>query len=124
MKRENVLTSMDEELCGHSPITDEECKLLHRMQKMQLPQISFRPPATLKDAVDFLIMASHPVGEPESKIEIVIQPAQSGAASPTLPMISASDISFYEMAKLVSECVGYKMEIRGNKIYFRELPSK
>ena len=41
---ENVLTSTDEELCGHSPITDEERKLLHRMQEMRLPQISFRPP--------------------------------------------------------------------------------
>ena len=69
------------------------------------------------------------VGEPEAKIEIVIQPAQSGTASPVLPEMSASDISFYETAKLVSVCVGYKMEIRGNKIYFREitgceLPSK
>ena len=111
----------DEELCGHSPITEEERKLLHQMQEMRLPQISFRPPATLKDAVDFLIMASHPVGEPEATIEIVIQPAQSGTASPVLPEISASDISFYEAAQLVSACVGYKMEIRGNKIYFREI---
>ena len=111
----------DEELCGHSPITDEERKLLHRMQEMRLPQISFRPPATLKDAVDFLIMASHPVGEPEAKIEIITQPAQSGTASPVLPEISAADISLYETAKLVSACVGYKMEIRGNKIYFREI---
>ena len=111
----------DEELCGHSPITDEERKLLRRMLEMRLPQISFRPPATLKDAVDFLIMASHPVGEPETKIEIVIQPAQSGAASPALPEISASDISLYETAQLVSTCVGYKMEIRGNKVYFQEM---
>ena len=111
----------EEELCGHSPVTDEERKLLRRMREMRLPQISFRPPATLKDAVDFLIMASHPVGEPEAMIEIVIQPAQSGTASPLLPVISGSDISFYETAKLVSECVGYKMEIRGNKIYFREM---
>ena len=88
---------------------------------MRLPQTSFRPPATLKDAVDFLMLASHPVGEPEAKIEIVIQPAQSGAASPVLPELSASDISLYEMAKLVSECVGYKMEIRGDKVYFREI---
>ena len=95
--------------------------MLHQMQEMRLPQVSFRPPATLKDAVDFLIMTSHPVGEPEAKIEIVIQPAQSGTASPVLPEISASDISFYEMAQLVSECVGYKMEIRGDKVYFREI---
>ena len=111
----------DEELCGHSPITEEERKLLHQMQEMKLPRISFRPPATLKDAVDFLMVSSHPVGEPEAKIEVVIQPAQSGTASPVLPEMSASDISFYETAKLVSECVGYKMEIRGNKIYFREI---
>ena len=117
----SVDAKIEEELCGHSPITDEERKLLHRMQEMRLPQISFRPPATLKDAVDFLMVSSHPGGEPEAKIEIVIQPAQSGAASPVLPEMSASDISFYEMAKLVSECVGYKMEIRGNKIYFREI---
>ena len=111
----------DEELCGHSPVTDEERKLLRRMLEMRLPQILFRPPATLKDAVEFLMVSSHPVGEPEAKIEIVIQPAQSGAASPVLPEMSASDIFFYETAKLVSECVGYKMEIRGNKIYFREM---
>ena len=61
----SVDAKIEEELCGHSPITDEERKLLHRMREIRLPQISFRPPATLKDAVDFLMVSSHPGGEPE-----------------------------------------------------------
>lgn len=117
--------------------------ILNRMKEMRLPSISFKPPATIVDAVEYLRQASRDFDSPaipfdmrgfniELKMKGEITKglgADEGFGAdeenekpgslvgvPVIPQISATDISFYEALNLVCECVEYRFEITDGTI--------
>ena len=107
-------------LCGHGSVSDEERELLHRMRETRLATMSFRPPATLKDVVEFFRSASAPVGERDEAIDIRVEAVTDAYATQPIPELSAWDISFYDAIRLIAECVGFKLEIRGTQVVIKE----
>ena len=131
---------------GEDPERSAEQNIIERMKSMRLPTISFKPPATIIDAVEFFRGASKDYDNPEIPLEkrgfnfVLKTPealtSNSGAAAddgddsfsatsedeavsngqagvPVIPMITASDVSFYEALKLVCDSVGYKFKVQG-----------
>ena len=120
-----------------------EQSIIKRMKEMRLPAISFKPPATIIDAVEYFRSASKDFDRPDIPIEkrgfnfVLKTPEavrmQQGAGDdsddfsdsadadegsgplgvPVIPMITASDISFYDALKLVCESVEYKFTVQG-----------
>ena len=122
---------------GEDSERTQELEIERRMKAMRLPTISFRPPATIMDAVDFFTQASKDYDRPDLPVEkrgfnFVLRTPQGslkqaaggedddfgdGAAAASgldpIPTITASDITFYEALKLVCDSVNYKFIIRG-----------
>lgn len=117
--------------------------ILDRMKEMRLPSISFKPPATIVDAVEYLRQASRDFDSPAIpfdkrgfNIELKMKgDATQGFGSdegfgadeenetsvsligvPVIPQITATDISFYDALNLVCECVDYRFEIANGTI--------
>ena len=122
-----------------------EQQIIQRMKAMRLPAISFKPPATIIDAVEYFRGASKDFDDPARPIEqrgfnfVLKTPEavrmQAAAPSedaddfsdtgsedaggggplgvPVIPMITASDITFYDALKLVCESVEYKFLVQG-----------
>ena len=123
-----------------------EQTIIQRMKEMRLPAISFKPPATIIDAVEYFRGASKDFDRPEIPLEqrgfnfvlktpeAVRMKEAAGASEdaddfsdtgsddaaaagpigvPVIPMITASDISFYDALKLVCESVEYKFSVQG-----------
>ena len=123
-----------------------EQTIVQRMKEMRLPAISFKPPATIIDAVEYFRGASKDFDRPEIPLEQrgfnfvlktpeAVRMQDSAAPSedaddfsdtgsddaagngpigvPVIPMITASDISFYDALKLVCESVEYKFTVQG-----------
>ena len=124
-----------------------EQSIIQRMKEMRLPAISFKPPATIIDAVEYFRGASKDFDRPEIPLEQrgfnfvlktpeAVRMQASAAASedaddfsdtgseddsagggplgvPVIPMITASDITFYDALKLVCESVEYKFTVQG-----------
>ncbi len=63
MKGQTVTTNLD-----NDPERTREQMILKRMHEMMLPEITFKPPATLNDAVNFFIEASRDYDRPELPI--------------------------------------------------------
>ena len=99
----------------------QEQEILSRMKKMRFPHVAFKPPATIIDAVDFFRSASKDYDDPDLPPEkrgfnfvLKVPQGQNGEAEfPPVPTITATDISFYEMLKLVSDSVDYGFKVRG-----------
>lgn len=91
-----------------------------RMREIRLPAISFKPPATIVDAVDFFRAVSREYDRPDIPMEKrglcfvlkIPDDTQLTELAP-IPTITASDITFYEALKLVCDSVDYKFIIRG-----------
>ena len=128
---------------GEDPERSQEQEIEKRMKEMRLPTISFKPPATIMDAVEFFRQASVDYDRPDIPAEkrgfnFVLktpQPLKSAQAqsessddftanaeedsdAPSnglapIPTITASDISFHEALKLVCDSVEYKFIVRG-----------
>ena len=128
---------------GEDPERTMEQDIERRMKEMRLPTISFKPPATIIDAVDFFRGASRDYDRPDIPIEkrgfnFVLKTPQGAIkqAAPAeeesdefssdegqeksgtggldpIPTITASDITFYEALKLVCDSVDYKFIVRG-----------
>lgn len=119
-----------------------EQSIIKRMKDMRLPAISFKPPATIIDAVEFFRTASIDYDDEKRPIEQrgfnftlrtpeALQAAPAAADNgggnfgddpgadaapaglPVIPIITASDISFYDALKLVCESVQYKFKVQG-----------
>ena len=124
-----------------------EQTIIQRMKEMRLPAISFKPPATIIDAVEYFRGASKDFDRPEIPLEQrgfnfvlktpeAVRMQAAAAASedaddfsdtgsdeaaggggplgvPVIPMITASDITFYDALKLVCESVEYKFTVQG-----------
>lgn len=99
----------------------QEQEIVSRMKKMRFPHVAFKPPATIIDAVDFFRSASKDYDDPDLPPEkrgfnfvLKVPQGQAGLAElPPIPTITATDISFYETLKLVSDSVDYGFKVRG-----------
>lgn len=122
----------------------QEQVIIRRMKEMRLPAISFKPPATIIDAIEFFRTASKDYDKPDIPLDkrgfnFYLKPtetlrsasaqtpeedaggfgddtetsANSQPGVPVIPMITASDISFYDALKLVCESVEYKFKVQG-----------
>ena len=128
---------------GDDPERTQEQEIERRMKEMRLPTISFKPPATIMDAVEFFRQASIDYDRPDIPAEkrgfnFVLKTPQPLAAQKAeaednggfganeddtagasangltpIPTITASDISFHEALKLVCDSVDYKFIVRG-----------
>ena len=125
----------------NDPERRRDQNIIKRMKEMRLPSVSFKPPATIIDAVDFFRNASKDFDNPELPVEkrgfnfntltpTVLKSAapagddaegfgegddsQDGAIAgvPVIPMFTASDISLFDALKLVCQSVEYKFEVR------------
>ena len=131
---------------GDDPERTQEQDIERRMREMRLPTISFKPPATIMDAIEFFRQASVDYDRPDIPIEkrgfnFILKTPQSlkaqtetvasddfsnNAAEETteapsngldpIPTITASDISFYEALSLVCDSVNYKFIVRGTVV--------
>ena len=117
--------------------------ILKRMKDMRLPSISFKPPATIVDAVDYFSAASKDYDRLDIPFDMRgfnIELKMKGDAAqglnvdegfgadaenatpvslvgvPVVPQIMATDISFYEALNLVCESVDYRFEIANGTI--------
>ena len=130
-----------------------EQSIIKRMKEMRLPSISFKPPATIIDAVDFFRSASRDFDRPDLPVDQrgfnfmlktpdTLRNAASAAASeesdgfggedeesegssdqagvPVIPMITASDITFFDALKLVCESVNYKFKVQDSIVLVME----
>ena len=131
---------------GDDPERTAEQEIERRMKAMRLPTISFKPPATIIEAVDFFRTASKDYDDPKIPIERrgfnfylktpqgaikaqaaaedtddfsnndAVDATESGNGLPPIPTITASDITFYEALKLVCDSVDYKFVIRDSVV--------
>jgi general secretion pathway protein D len=112
-----------------------------KLRKIIIPEVTFRPPATIIDAVDFFKSASRDYDDPEIPVEqrgvnLVLKLGGTSAAAapsegandpfavaetssapegvPTISAMSARFISLYDALKLVCDVTGMKFRIRGN----------
>ena len=131
---------------GEDPERTAEQEIERRMKEMRLPTISFKPPATIIDAVEFFRQASRDYDRPDIPAEkrgfnfVLRTPpgavkaqatddtgddftANASADEPAavngldpIMTITASDITFYEALKLVCDSVRYKFIISGQVV--------
>jgi len=112
----------------------QEPEPLQRMKRIVIPEVSFHPPATIIDAVDFLKQASRDFDDPNIPLEkrgvsfilsLNLKPSAeservddpfSGKLSeiydiPVMPAMKANNISLYDALKLICEATGMKFRI-------------
>ena len=70
--------------------------------EIRLASVSFRPPATLMDAVLFFQSASVPYDGSGEVILFAMRPAKTDEIYPPAPELTAEDISFYDALRLLS----------------------
>ena len=96
-------------------------KIEARMAKIVLPRISFKPPATLVDAVEFFRRASIDFDDPKLPEEqrgfnFSIQAVLDNGSVPVIPAIIAENINFLDALDLVLSSVGYKFVVHGSMV--------
>ena len=131
---------------GGDPERSIEQSIEKRMKEMMLPSISFRPPATIIDAVDFFRQASKDYDRPEIPIDqrgfnfilsldkaltggeaaaennaesafgAAADDNAAGGAVPQIPNISASNLSLWEAMGHVCKSCGFKFKVQGSVV--------
>lgn len=92
-----------------------------RMKAICLPAISFAPPMTIVDAIEFFRKASTQynsakIPKEERGFSFILRMDKDGPA-PTIPSIQAANISFYDALKLSCESVGYMFYVDKSLIF-------
>ena len=104
--------------------------VLQKMKAIILPEVTFRPPTTIMDAVQFFKQASRDYDKPETPVDrrgVDFSLRLPGAptpdpfacetnAVPVIHALSARGISLYDAVKLVCDVTGMKMVIRGGVV--------
>jgi len=111
---ESLVFVMSKKDYAQMKVDEKKCEIEQRMKAMRLPAVSFRPPATIIDAVEFFRLASRDYDRPDLPFEkrgfnMLLQ--TGGADAPTIPMLSLRDVSFYDALKFVCARVDYTFEI-------------
>jgi len=99
-----------------------------KLKTIVIPQVTFRPPATLVDFVDFLKAASVDNDDPNIPLEqrgvnIVLNLPPS-AAIPVMPAISVRAISLHDVLKLVCDATNTKVQITGTIVRIVPRPGR
>ena len=101
----------------------QEQEIINRMKKMQVPCLSFKPPATIIDAVNLFRSISKEYDDsslpPEERGFNFVLRAPSGKGAEVLspiPPTTLSDVSLYEALKRVCDSVGYVFKVRGQMV--------
>ena len=94
----------------------KSAEIMRRMKAMRLPKVSFAPPATLIDVVDFFRTASAEHDSPEIPekdrgFSLVLRLKDPAAGAPAIPRIAVNDITFYDALKLVCDITHYKFVV-------------
>ncbi len=112
-----------------------------KLKTIVIPEVTFRPPATIVDAIDFFKQASRDYDDPEIPLDqrgvnlilklastAQLAPAEGTAAAadpfaasatastgiPVIPAMSARFINLFDALKLVCDVTGMKFRISGN----------
>ena len=112
-----------------------------KLKTIVIPEVTFRPPATIVDAIDFFKTASRDYDDPEIpldqrgvnlilKLASTVAPAPAAAPAaaadpfaasatastgiPVIPAMSARFINLFDALKLVCDVTGMKFRISGN----------
>ena len=131
---------------GGDPERSIEQSIEKRMKDMMLPSISFRPPATIIDAVEFFRQASKDFDRPEVPVDqrgfnfilnlntqltggapagdnnaesafgAAAEESVSDGAVPQIPTISASNLSLWEALQHVCKQVNFKFKVQGSVV--------
>ena len=96
---------------GGDPMRSIEQSIEKRMREMMLPQISFRPPATIIDAVDYFRQASKDYDKPEIPVDqrgfnFVLQLGKTLTGSESAPVAAKDDNAFGAAAEEESGAAG------------------
>ena len=107
-----ILSAMAEE----SKLDAKSAEIVQRMKAIRLPEMEFAPPKTIIDAIEFFRVASKKYDSteiPEEKrgFNFVLRTDGAEWSAPTIPMIEASDISFYDALTLVCQSIDYTFEV-------------
>ena len=136
-------------LAANDPERAVEQEIIRRMKEMKLPQVEFKPPATIIDAVEWFRQASKDYDRQDLPVEkrgfnMYLKPPETlrtnasensseeessgfgqedeaeGSNSivgvPVIPILSCSDLSFYDALKYVCEAVKYKFKVQGSLV--------
>ena len=99
--------------CG-ADLDAKSAEVCRRMKAIVLPEMEFKPPATLADAVGSLRNASIDHDNPEIPKEergFSFILAMGDGDAPALPEIKMKDIRFYDALKIVCEAVRYQFVV-------------
>ena len=101
-----------------SPLGEVAPKLdvVKYMKELHLQNVSFKPPATLADALLHMQNASVPYDGSGKVVLFAVLPKKDGESFPTLPEFSAKDISLAEVLHLVCRLVGCRYAIRDDGV--------
>ena len=102
-----------------TPISDASAATIAKMKMIVVPSVSFKPPATLNDAVVFMREGSKELDFSDSTAKGVnfVIAAKDTKDLPKVPMIRAKDISLYSLLKLVVDAVGYDFEVKDDVVF-------
>ena len=139
---ETELTQKSEKVDISTGKTDEQI-IAKKLRDIVIPEVTFRPPATIIDAVDFFKQASQDYDDPEIPVQqrgvnLVLklnsgggdeaagaepaaddpfassEPTAAASGVPQISALSARFITLYDALKLVCDVTGMKFRIRGN----------
>ena len=86
------------------------------MKELRLPAVSFRPPATLDDALLYLQSASVPFDGSGQVVLFALMPKKEGEIYPVVPEMRAEDILFADILRLVCESTDVWYGIRDDGV--------
>ena len=86
------------------------------MKELRLPTVSFKPPATLADALLYLQSASVPFDGSGQVVLFALKPKKEGEVYPTVPEMRVENILFADIFRLVCEVTNVRYEIRDDGV--------
>ena len=86
------------------------------MKELRLPTVSFRPPATLADALLYLQSASAPFDGSGRVVLFALMPIKEGEVYPVVPEMSAENILFADILRLVCDSTDVWYGIRDDGV--------
>ena len=122
-----TLSVMAESTAATSKVDPKPEEIVQRMKAMRLPEVSFKPPATLADAVEFFRVASKDFDRPkipkgERGFNIVLRLKDGDA--PEIPKFNAVGITFYDALKLVREAAAYEFSVIDGNVIIKPKEAK
>ena len=109
-----------------TPVSDATATTIAKMKMTFLPSVSFKPPATLADAISLMRDMSRdmdPFGGATKGVNFIISGADAKDL-PKMPMIQTSNISLYSLLKLVVDAVGYDFKVHDDLVVVFKIGGK